>query len=84
MVNAMNKTSGDVQTSSREIENGTKEILAAIETLKASSANMSDNFNKIVATTQTTQKATARLSQFATEMSGAVNDISKKINEFKV
>lgn len=83
-LNAMNKTSGDVQTSSREIENGTKEILAAIETLKASSANMSDNFNKIVATTQATQKATARLSQFATEMSGAVNDISKKINEFKV
>ena len=83
-LNAMNRTSGDVQTSSREIENGTKEILAAIETLKASSANMSDNFNKIVATTQATQKATARLSQFATEMSGAVNDISKKINEFKV
>ncbi|MBR1911562.1 MAG: hypothetical protein IJ828_04310 [Treponema sp.] len=81
---AMNKNSGDVQTSSKEIENGAKEILSAIENLKTSSVNMSDNFNKIVSTTNATQQATVRLSQFATEMSGAVNDISKKINEFKI
>lgn len=83
-LNAMNRTSGDVQSSSREIENGTKEILAAIANLKSSSGNMSDNFNKIVSTTKATLQATAKLSEFAQQMSGAVNDISKKINEFKV
>ncbi|MBQ9538252.1 MAG: hypothetical protein IJU95_03190 [Treponema sp.] len=81
---AMNRTSGDVQNSSKEIENGTKEIVASIEKLKASSTNMSDNFNKIVTTTDATQQATAQLNRFTIKMAGAVGEISQKIDEFKV
>lgn len=83
-LSAMNRTSGEVQSSSREIENGTKEILASIENLKASSSNMSDNFNTIVSTTDSTQEATAQLNRFTIKMAGAVNEISMKIDEFRV
>ncbi len=81
---AMNRTSGDVQTSSREIENGTKEILSAISHLKESSSNMSSNFNEIVSTTKATEQATERLNSLSIEMAAAVNGISEKIDEFKV
>ena len=80
----MNQTSTEVQTSSREIENGTKEILAAISTLKESSSNMSSSFSEIVSTTKATEQATGRLNRLAMEMAVAVNDISEKIDEFKV
>lgn len=83
-LSAMNRTSGEVQSSSREIENGTREILSSIANLKESSTNMSDNFNKIVSTTDATQEATAQLNRFTIKMAGAVNEISMKIDEFKV
>ncbi len=83
-LSAMNSTSSDVQNSSREIEDGTKEILSAITKLQESSSNMSSNFDKIVATTDATQEATANLNRFTIQMAGAVNDISMKIDEFKV
>jgi methyl-accepting chemotaxis protein len=81
---AMNSTSSDVQTSSRDIENGTKEILAAMDSLKDASSRMSSNFNRIVSTTDATETATAELNLFTIKMAGAVGDISKKIDEFKV
>ena len=81
---SMNQTSTEVQTSSREIENGTKEILSAISTLKESSSNMSSSFSEIVSTTKATEQATGRLNRLAMEMAVAVNDISEKIDEFKV
>jgi len=83
-LSAMNSTSSNVQASSREIENGTQEILSAISSLKESSSNMSTNFNMIVSTTETTQKTTENLNNLAVEMTNAVNDISQKIDEFKV
>ncbi len=81
---AMNRTSGEVQTSSKEIENGTKEILSVISHLKESSSYMSSNFSEIVSTTKATEQATERLSGLSLEMAMAVNGISEKIDEFKV
>lgn len=80
----MNDTSNDVQTSSAQIENGTKEILDAISSLKQSSENMSSNFARIVTTTEATKHTTGLLNNLTQEMTSAVNNISEKIDEFKV
>lgn len=80
----MNSTTSNVQSSSREIEMGTREILDSISSLKESSSNMSSNFNMIVETTEATKRTTANLSALAVDMTNAVNDISQKIDEFKV
>lgn len=83
-LNEMNKTSSNVQSSSHDIENETHEILSAITSLKKSSSNMSTNFNLIVSTTEATHNATIKLNDFTHEMSDAVDEISQKIDEFKV
>lgn len=81
---AMNDTSNDVQTSSAQIESGTNEILDAISSLKQSSENMSSNFARIVTTTEATKRTTGLLNNLTQEMTSAVNNISEKIDEFKV
>lgn len=80
----MISTSTQVQTSSHEIEAGTQIILNSISSLKASSENMSDNFNRIVSTTEDTRETTENLSHLTAEMTTAVDNISNKIDEFKV
>ena len=76
--------STNVQTSSKQIEGKTKEILTSIESLRNSSANMSNNFHKIVSTTEATKETTNNLQYCADEMSEAVDNISNRIEEFKV
>jgi len=84
VLSAMNNTSNDVQTSSREIEHGTNEILDSIASLKSSSQEMSDSFSRIVSTTEDTRDTTASLDSLTEEMTQAVDNISAKIDEFKV
>ena len=80
----MNETSNDVQSSSKEIEAGTNEILSSITSLKQSSENMSNNFERIVSTTEATKRTTGLLNNLTVEMNTAVENISEKIDEFKV
>ncbi|MBP5175871.1 MAG: hypothetical protein ILP07_08175 [Treponema sp.] len=80
----MNGTTSNVQTSSKEIERATREVMDSIFSLKESSSTMSDNFEMIVSTTEATKQTTTNLNGLAEDMSNAVNDISEKIDEFKV
>ena len=84
VLSTMKEISNSVKTSSRKIESGTNDILGAISSLKASSNNMSENFDMIVSTTEATKRTNALLNNLAKEMADAVENISKKINEFKV
>ncbi len=84
VLSTMNETSTNVKTSSRQIESGTNDILDAISSLKESSQNMSENFDMIVSTTEATKRTNALLNNLAKEMTAAVENISKKIDEFKV
>ena len=45
---------------------------------------MSNNFHKIVSTTEATKETTNNLQYCADEMSEAVDNISNRIEEFKV
>ena len=80
----MKNISSNVQTSSKEIEEGANEIVSSVVSLKQSSATMSSNFNRIVNTTNSTKSTTESIQVLAEEMSSAVDNISKKIDEFKV
>ena len=80
----MNNISVSVQRSSKKIEDRAQTVLTSIEGLKESSSNMAQNFNKIVSTTEVTQKTTQNLHQLTEDMTNAVNDISERIDEFKV
>ena len=84
VLSLMNNISTNVQSSSKQIEGKTKEILTSIESLRNSSANMSNNFHKIVSTTEATKETTNNLQYCADEMSEAVDNISNRIEEFKV
>ncbi len=84
VLSEMNNTSSDVQTASREIEHGTNEILDSISSLRMSSQEMSDSFSKIVATTNDTKVTTESLNNLTVEMTNAVDNISGKIEEFKI
>ena len=83
-LSAMNSATSNVQSSSRGIELGTRNILDSISSLRDSSSNMSCNFDMIVSTTEATKHTTENLSGLTLEMTNAVNDISEKIDEFKV
>ena len=80
----MNNISVSVQRSSKKIEDRAKTVLNSIEGLKESSKNMAQNFNKIVSTTEVTQETTKNLHQLTEDMTSAVNNISERIEEFKV
>lgn len=80
----MNETSNEVQSSSKVIEDGTNDILGAISSLKQSSENMSNNFERIVTTTEATKQTTDLLNSLTKEMTTAVENISNRIDEFKV
>lgn len=84
VLSEMTDTSNNVQASSKQIEEGTNEILDSISSLKASSENMSNNFEKIVVTTEATKQTTHLLNSLTQEMTNAVENISQKIDEFKV
>ncbi len=84
VLSQMNETSAQVQTSSKEIEDGTNGVLNSISSLKNSSADMSSNFSKIVSTTESTLMTTEILSKLTKEMTTAIDNISQKINEFKI
>ncbi len=80
----MNNISVSVQRSSKKIESRTLSVLDSIAGLKESSINMSQNFNKIVSTTEVTQQTTQNLNHLTEDMTKAVDDISERIEEFKV
>ncbi len=80
----MNNISVSVQRSSKKIGDRALSVLDAIAGLKESSKNMAQNFNKIVTTTEVTQQTTQNLNQLTEEMTTAVNNISERIDEFKV
>ncbi len=80
----MNNISVSVQRSSKKIESRTLSVLDSIAGLKESSMNMSQNFNKIVSTTEVTQETTQSLNKLTEDMTKAVDDISERIEEFKV
>ncbi len=80
----MNNISTSVQRSSKKIGERAQTVLNAIESLKTSSMNMSQNFNRIVSTTEVTQQTTQSLSQLTEDMTRAVDNISERIEEFKV
>jgi methyl-accepting chemotaxis protein len=80
----MNNISVSVQRSSKKIGDRALSVLDAIAGLKESSKNMAQNFNKIVTTTEVTQQTTQNLNQLTEEMTNAVNNISERIDEFKV
>ena len=84
VLSLMNNISTNVQSSSKQIEGKTQEILTSIESLRNSSANMSNNFHKIVSTTEATKETTGNLQYCADEMSEAVDNISNRIEEFKI
>ena len=83
-LSTMNNISVSVQRSSKKIGDRALTVLDAIAGLKESSKNMAQNFNKIVSTTEVTQQTTKNLIQLTEDMSQAVNDISERIDEFKV
>ena len=80
----MNNISVSVQRSSKKIEERALSVLDSIAGLKESSKNMANNFNKIVNTTEVTQETTRNLHLLTEDMNKAVNDISDRIDEFKV
>ena len=80
----MNTISGSVQRSSKKIGDRALTVLDSIEGLKESSKNMASNFNRIVSTTEVTQETTRNLQQLTEDMNQAVNNISERIDEFKV
>lgn len=80
----MQSISSNVQASSKEIEEGANEIVDSVVSLKQSSVTMSSNFNRIVNTTNSTKGTTERIQLLAEEMTSAVDNISEKIDEFKV
>ena len=80
----MNNISVSVQRSSKKIGDRALTVLDSIAGLKESSKNMAQNFNKIVSTTEVTQKTTESLHNLTEDMTQAVNDISERIDEFKV
>ncbi|SEQ62487.1 Methyl-accepting chemotaxis protein [Treponema bryantii] len=80
----MNNISVSVQRSSKKIEDRALSVLDAIASLKESSKNMAQNFNKIVSTTEVTQNTTQNLHKLTEDMKNAVDDISERIDEFKV
>ena len=80
----MNNISVSVQRSSKKIGDRALSVLDAIAGLKESSKNMAQNFNKIVTTTEVTQQTTQNLNQLTEDMTQAVNNISERIDEFKV
>ena len=80
----MNNISVSVQRSSKKIGDRALTVLDAIAGLKESSKNMAQNFNKIVSTTEVTQETTKNLNELTEEMTNAVDDISERIEEFKV
>ena len=80
----MNNISVSVQRSSKKIEDRALSVLDAIASLKESSKNMAQNFNKIVSTTEVTQNTTQNLHKLTEDMTNAVDDISERIDEFKV
>lgn len=83
-LSTMNNISVSVQRSSKKIGDRALTVLDAIAGLKESSKNMAQNFNKIVSTTEVTQQTTKNLNQLTEYMTQAVNDISERIDEFKV
>lgn len=80
----MNNISVSVQRSSKKIGDRALSVLDAIAGLKESSKNMAQNFNKIVTTTEVTQETTQNLNKLTEDMTQAVNNISERIDEFKV
>ena len=80
----MNNISVSVQRSSKKIGDRALSVLDAIAGLKESSKNMAQNFNKIVSTTEVTQETTKNLNKLTEDMTEAVNNISERIDEFKV
>ena len=83
-LSTMNNISISVQRSSKKIGDRALTVLDAIAGLKESSKNMAQNFNKIVSTTEVTQQTTKNLNQLTEDMTNAVNNISERIDEFKV
>ena len=83
-LSTMNNISVSVQRSSKKIGDRALTVLDAIAGLKESSKNMAQNFNKIVSTTEVTQQTTKNLNQLTEDMTNAVNNISERIDEFKV
>ena len=80
----MNNISVSVQRSSKKIGDRALSVLDAIAGLKESSKNMAQNFNKIVSTTEVTQQTTRNLNRLTEDMNAAVDNISERIEEFKV
>ncbi len=80
----MNNISVSVQRSSKKIGDRALSVLDSIAGLKESSKNMANNFNKIVSTTEVTQETTRNLHSLTEDMTKAVNNISDRIDEFKV
>lgn len=80
----MNNISISVQRSSKKIGDRALSVLDSIAGLKESSKNMAQNFNKIVSTTEVTQETTKNLNNLTEDMTRAVNNISERIDEFKV
>ena len=80
----MNNISVSVQRSSKKIGDRALSVLDAIAGLKESSKNMAENFNQIVTTTETTQQTTRNLHHLTIDMTNAVDNISARIEEFKV
>ncbi len=83
-LSTMNNISVSVQRSSKKIGERANTVLEAIKGLKESSQNMAQNFNQIVSTTEVTQQTTKNLNNLTVDMNRAVNDISERIDEFKV
>ena len=80
----MNNISVSVQRSSKKIGDRAQAVLEAMTGLMESSKNMSQNFNKIVSTTEVTQETTRSLHKLTEDMTTAVDNISERIEEFKV
>ena len=80
----MNNISVSVQRSSKKIGDRALSVLDAIASLKESSKNMAQNFNQIVATTEGPQQTTRNLHRLTEDMNKAVDNISERIEEFKV
>ena len=83
-LSTMNNISVSVQRSSKKIGDRANTVLDAIKGLRESSQNMAQNFNQIVSTTEVTQQTTKNLHNLTEDMNNAVNDISERIDEFKV
>ena len=80
----MNNISVSVQRSSKKIGDSALSVLDAIAGIKESSKNMSKNLNQIFSTTEVTQQTTRNLNRLTEDMNKAVDNISERIEEFKV